>query len=178
MSGTVKLTWCALVLVTLPLVALGDVLVGTNGERFVGKVIEETSTNVVFESELAGRLVFPQAKIRDLLRSPTIDATNAVPVMVATNVLTNTIAWKPPGVGHDGADWVQLKSGEWLRGELKYVQNKEVEFDSDEMDLQTLKLKDVRKLYSAHRVFTQFMNQQPVYGQVIISNDIVTVNGA
>src|SRR5277367_897842 len=167
MSGTVKLTWCALVLVTLPLVALGDVLVGTNGERFVGKVIEETSTNVVFESELVGRLVIPQAKIRDLLRSLTMDATNAVPVMVATNILTNTIAWKPPGVGHDGADWVQLKSGEWLRGQLKYIQNKEVEFDSDELDQQTLKLKDVSKVYPAHEMFTQFENKQPVHGMVV-----------
>jgi hypothetical protein len=177
MSGTSKSIWCALVFGVLPLLAHGHVLVGTNGERFVGTVIAETATNVVFESELAGRLVFPQAKIRDLLRSPTVDETNAVPVMVATNVLTNTISWKPPGVGHDGSDWVQLKSGEWLRGELKYIQNKEVEFDSDEMDQQTLKLKDVSKLYTAHRVFTQFVNQEPVYGKVVISNDLVMVNG-
>jgi Protein of unknown function, DUF481 len=177
MSRIVTSFCCALLLRALPLPARADVLVGTNGERFVGTVIEETSTNVVFESELAGRLVFPQAKIRDLLRSPSAEATNEVPVLVATNELTNTISWRPPGVGHDGADWVQLKSGEWLRGELKYIQNKEVEFDSDEMDQQTLKLKDVSKLYSAHRVFTQFVNQEPVYGMVVISNDLVMVNG-
>jgi hypothetical protein len=45
------------------------------------------------------------------------------------------------------------------------------------MDQQTLKLKDISKLYSAHRVFTQFVNQQPVYGMVVISNDLVMVNG-
>ena len=84
----------------------------------------------------------------------------------ATNPPASAAAWKPPGVGHDGSDWVQLKSGEWLRGELKYVQNKKVEFDSDEMEEQTLKLKDVSKLYSAHRVFTQFENEKPAYGRV------------
>jgi hypothetical protein len=142
-------------------------------------VIEETTTNVVFESELAGRLVFPQSKIRDLLRAPLSEETNMpVASIIVTNAPTNSIAWKPPGVGRDGSDWVQLKSGEWLRGDLKYIQNKEVEFDSDEMDQQTLKLKDVSKLYSAHRVFTQFVNQEPVYGMVVISNDFVTVNGA
>jgi hypothetical protein len=179
MSGTVKLIWCALMLVTPPLLARGDVLVGTNGERFVGTVIMETTTNVVFESELAGRLVFPQAKIRDLVRAPVAEETN-IPLasVVVTNALTNMISWKPPGVGHDGSDWVQLKSGEWLRGELKYVQNKEVEFDSDEMEMQTLKLKDVSKLYTAHRVFTQFANEPPEYGRVVISNEVVTVDGA
>jgi hypothetical protein len=64
-----------------------------------------------------------------------------------------------------------------LRGEIKYIQNKEVEFDSDEMDQQTLKLKDVKVVYTAHRVYTQFVNRQPVYGKVVISNDVVTVNG-
>jgi Protein of unknown function, DUF481 len=152
------------------------VLVGTNGERFVGTVVEETATNVVFESELAGRLVFPQAKIRDLLRASSLEETNMpVAAVIVTNMPTNTIAWKPPGVGHDGSDWVQLKSGEWLRGEIKYIQNKEVEFDSDELDQQTLKLKDVSKVYTAHRMFTRFDNGQPLYGSVIISNDIVMV---
>src|SRR5450432_2831200 len=178
MSRMAKLFWCVLLLAAMRLLARADVLVGTNGERFVGKVIEETSTNVVFESELAGRLVFPQAKIRDLLRTPSLEETNMpLASVVVTNTLTNAIAWKPPGVGHDGSDWVQLKSGEGLRGELKYIQNKEVEFDSDEMDQQTLKLKDVSKLYTAHRVFTQFVNQEPVYGMVVISNELVMVNG-
>src|SRR5476651_1532904 len=102
---------CVWLLMTLlPLLACADVLVGTNGERFVGTVIEETATNVVFESELAGRLVFPQAKIRDLLRAPVVAETNMpLASVIVTNLLTNTIAWKPPGVGHDGSDWVQLK---------------------------------------------------------------------
>jgi hypothetical protein len=173
-----KLFFCALVVATA-LLARADVLVGTNGERFVGTVIEETATNVVFESELGGRLVFPQSKIRDLLRAPTNEETNLpVASVILTNLPTNSISWKPPGVGNDGADWLQLKSGEWLRGDLKYIQNKELEFDSDEMDQQTLKLKDVRALYTAHRVFTQFENREPVYGQVVISNELVTVNGA
>ena len=70
--------------------------------------------------------------------------------------MTSAASWKPPGVGHDGSDWVQLKSGEWLRGEIKYVQNKEVEFDSDELDQQTLKLKDVRRFIRRTRMFTRF----------------------
>jgi hypothetical protein len=40
---------------------------------------------------------------------------------------------------------------------------KEVEFDSDEMDALTLKLKNVRSVYTAHRVFAQFDGREPAY---------------
>ncbi len=163
----------------LPLPARGDVLTGTNDERFVGTVVEETTNSVVFDSELGGRLTFPRSKIRNLQRTPIVAITNAtVAAVVVTNAPTNAISWTPPGVGHDGSDWVQLKSGEWLRGDLKYIQNKEVEFDSDELDQQTLKLKDVSRVYPAHPMFTQFENQPPAYGMVVISNELVMVSGA
>jgi hypothetical protein len=178
MTGPSKSFWCLLAWGAMTLLARSDVLTGTNGERFIGSVIAETNNSVVFDSELAGRLVFPQSKIRELLRMPLPAVTNAPVALVATNATTNTISWKPPGVGHDGSDWVQLKSGEWLRGEFKYLQNKEIEFDSDELEMQTLKLKDVTRLYTAHRVFTQFEDQKPAYGRVVISNDLVRVEGA
>ncbi len=180
-------------LLAIDLPACADVLTGKNGERFVGTIIEETATNVVFDSELAGRLTFPQVKILSLERTPPPASnqgslvTHSTPaVSVATtnlpatlNAQTSTLnsGWKPPGVGTDGSDWVRLKSGEWLRGDLKYIQNKEVEFDSEEMEIQTLKLKDVSQVYTAHRVFTQFENRQPAYGKVVISNDVVNVLG-
>ena len=179
----------ALALVALPLLAHGDVLVGTNGERFVGTVVSET-TNVVFQSEFGGRLEIPFNKIREIQRTPAL-ATDQQSLLtdhlstLSTNPstpfilqpATNQLSWVPPGVGTDGADWVRLKSGEWLRGQLKYVQNKQVEFDSDEMDQQTLKLKDVSQVYSAHRVFTQFADREPIYGKVVISNEMVRVIG-
>ena len=163
----------AAVLGAIPVVARADVLIATNGERFVGTVIEETTNAVVFESNLGGRMTIYQAQIRKLDR-PVPGETNAPPAPVA--VSTN-LSWVPPAVGHDGADWVQLKSGEWLRGQLKYIQNKEVDFDSDELDEQSLKLKNVRQVYPAHRMFTQFEDQKPIYGNVVVSNGIVMVMG-
>jgi hypothetical protein len=156
--------------------AWGDVLVGTNGERFVGTVIQETTNIVVFESEFAGRLVFPRDRIRELQRTSPSQPTNGVTV-VATNQPASLSSWKPPGIGRDGSDWVQLKSGEWLRGQLKYIQNKEIVFDSDELEQQTLKLKNMQSVYTAHRVFTQFEGREPAYGTAVISNKVVTVNG-
>jgi hypothetical protein len=174
--------WCALAFGALPLLARADVLIGTNGERFVGTVISET-TNVVFESEFGGRLAIPYSKIREIQRAQplvTADVSNLStnpPSILNRQPSTNQLSWTPPGVGSDGSDWVQLKSGEWLRGQLKYIQNKEVEFDSDEMDQLTLNLKDVRQVYTTDQVFTQFADREPIYGKVVISNELVMVNG-
>ncbi|WP_322609526.1 DUF481 domain-containing protein [Pontiella agarivorans] len=45
-------------------------------------------------------------------------------------------------------DWVQLDSGEWLKGEIKVLYNYTLEFDSDELDLLELDLDDVKKIRS------------------------------
>ncbi|MEI6085274.1 MAG: DUF481 domain-containing protein [Verrucomicrobiota bacterium] len=137
-----------------------DVLIGTNDERFVGTIIEQTPEAVVFESELGGRLTVPRGKIRE------ISLTAPAP------------SWKPPGVGHDGFDWVQLKSGEWLRGWLQYVQDRDVEFDSDELDEMTLNLKNVRTIIPAKPMYAKFENRAPVQGQIVVSNEMVYVTGA
>ena len=43
-------------------------------------------------------------------------------------------------------DWIQLTSGEWLKGELKVLYNYKLEFDSDELDLLTFDLEDVYRI--------------------------------
>jgi hypothetical protein len=46
----------------------------------------------------------------------------------------------------DKFDWIQLTSGEWLKGELKVLYDYQVEFDSDELDLLTFDLEDVKQI--------------------------------
>jgi hypothetical protein len=46
-------------------------------------------------------------------------------------------------------DWIQLTSGEWLKGELMVYYNYSLEFDSDEMDLQKFDWEDVKRIRSA-----------------------------
>jgi len=43
-------------------------------------------------------------------------------------------------------DWIQLTSGEWLKGDFKVLYDYVIEFDSDEMDLQDFDLEDVKRL--------------------------------
>jgi len=79
---------------------------------------------------------------------------------------------------YDKADWIQLKSGEWLRGQLKYVQQKQVEFDSDELEQLTFKLKNVRQIYPAEPFWVKSEGREPVFGSVILSNEVLSVSGA
>jgi putative salt-induced outer membrane protein YdiY len=166
------------VLIAMPLAAFSDILVATNGERFVGKVIEETKDKIVFESETGGRLTIPRSRISELQRTAvTQTASTNKPSASVSSSSTQTNAWRPPGVGKDGFDWLQLKSDEWLKGYLHYVQDKKVNFESDKLEDLTLKLKDVRQVYSGKPMYAKFGGRDQVYGTVVLSNDMVNVFG-
>jgi hypothetical protein len=51
------------------------------------------------------------------------------------NTTPGSPVWTPAGALPEGFDWIQLTSGEWLKGELKVLYNDSLEFDSDELDL-------------------------------------------
>ena len=50
----------------------------------------------------------------------------------------------------DGADWIRLVSGEWLRGEVLRVRDGSLDFDSDELDEQTFDFEDIRQVVMPH----------------------------
>src|SRR6185369_5914014 len=57
--------------------------------------------------------------------------------------------WRPPPpAGEESFDWIQLKSGEWLKGKIKSLQDEKLEFDSEELNLLTFDWKDIRALRS------------------------------
>jgi len=54
--------------------------------------------------------------------------------------------WAPEGSPPEGFDWIQLTSGEWLKGDLKVLYNESLEFDSDELDLLKFDWDDVQQV--------------------------------
>ncbi|MBC8002471.1 MAG: DUF481 domain-containing protein [Opitutaceae bacterium] len=85
------------------------------------------------------------------------------------------ISWVPP---QDGFDWVQLKSGEWLKGRLKAMQNRKLEFESEELDLLTFDWKDIRQARSTRIQDVLSVSGETVSGPVTITPDRVMVSGA
>ena len=109
--------------------------------------------------------------------------------VVTTNVVSSTfnsaaartnsslpdLSWVPP---EDSFDWIQLKSGEWLKGRVKAVQERELEFYSEELDDLTFDWKDIRQV-RAHRILDLLtVTGEKLSGPVMVTPDQVTVGGA
>lgn len=63
-------------------------------------------------------------------------------------------------------DWMQLKSGEWLKGELKGIYSGVVEFDSDELDLITIDFEDVNQILTAKNISINVEGQDTLVGKL------------
>jgi putative salt-induced outer membrane protein YdiY len=83
--------------------------------------------------------------------------------------------WVPPA---DTLDWIQLKSGEWLRGRLTGMQERKLDFESEKLDEQTFDWKDIRQVRVSRPLDVLFVDGERVSGPVVITPDQVTVSGA
>jgi hypothetical protein len=59
--------------------------------------------------------------------------------------------WRPPLYAPVDEDWLQLTSGEWVRGTIEQIRADHVYFDSDELDDLVIDWSDVAELRSAKR---------------------------
>jgi hypothetical protein len=84
-------------------------------------------------------------------------------------------AWEPPPPPPDTFDWVQLTSGEWLKGEFKRLYDERIEFDSDKLDLQEFDLEDVKQVRCPRMVEIHAEGSPIVEGLLHISDDTVMV---
>jgi len=85
--------------------------------------------------------------------------------------------WAPPPPAADEWDWIRLKSGEWLKGEIKSMREKSLEFESDELDELTLDWSDVAELRSPRRITVTFEGRTSLTGPVEIDRREVRVGG-
>jgi putative salt-induced outer membrane protein YdiY len=97
------------------------------------------------------------------------------PVAALTNLAPPDLSWVPP---EDGFDWIQLKSGEWLKGSIQAMQDKKLDFDSEELDELTFDWSDIRQMRSPHMNEMLLMNKEGIKGPVMITPDMVMVGGA
>ena len=83
--------------------------------------------------------------------------------------------WEPPPPPPDEFDWIQLKSGEWLKGELKVLYEKKLEFDSDELDLLEFDWEDVKQVRGARIFEVRLVGPITVRGLLQVTEDKVYV---
>ena len=85
------------------------------------------------------------------------------------------LSWVPPD---DNFDWIQLKSGEWLKGRLKAMQERQIEFESEKLKHLTFDWKDIRQLRSPRILAVLFVDKTQVSGPVTVTPMEIRVGGA
>lgn len=83
--------------------------------------------------------------------------------------------FRPPDDGHD---WIQLTSGEWLKGELIGLFNDEVEFDSEVLEDLVIDWEDVAQIVSAREYGVNIDGQDTLTGTLRFEADRITVSTA
>jgi putative salt-induced outer membrane protein YdiY len=78
--------------------------------------------------------------------------------------------WQP--MAPDGLptefDWIRLKSDEWLKGELVSMYDNKLEFDSDELDLQSFDFADIKEIRTSRVVQVGFAGREPAMGRLVV----------
>ncbi len=110
---------------------------------------------------------------------PSVVAPAPAPV-VAPEVATAAVApvfypWSGLKTEQDTFDWIQLKSGEWLKGQIKSMQDEKLDFDSEEMDEHEFKWEDVTIVRSPRLNSLRFEQAGTANGSLLITADSVKV---
>ena len=86
-------------------------------------------------------------------------------------------SWQPAPPMPDDHDWVQLTSGEWLKGEFIGMYRETLEFDSEKLDLLTIDWEDVREVRSAGTMQVGFGRRLMIAGKVHIDQSTIRILG-
>lgn len=82
--------------------------------------------------------------------------------------------WAGPDFS-DGFDWIELTSGEWLKGELQTMYDDTLSFDSDKLDLLKLDWDDVRQVRTDNPHTVRTESREQYSGALHIDEDVVRV---
>ena len=85
--------------------------------------------------------------------------------------------WVPPVPDAKDFDWIQLTSGEWLKGEIMSLRRRTLEFDSVEMNRLTIDWGDVKMLRSPRINSIIYKNRETARGTLLIRDDLVIIGG-
>ncbi len=78
----------------------------------------------------------------------------------------------------DTYDWIRLTSGEWLKGEVHWMREKDIEFDSEKLDILTFSWSKVSQLHSPRVNTYVFEGKIDVVGRAVITKENVIIETA
>ena len=84
--------------------------------------------------------------------------------------------WHPAGPSKDMKDWLQLKSGEWLRGNMDLFRDLKLEFDSDELDDLVIDWEDIVAFRTPRDMTFVFLGQRIYTGSASMRDGMIRIN--
>ena len=111
-----------------------------------------------------------------------MDASSAIDTVKAAMA---TIQKDEAGIGNaytiqfgDTFDWVQMSSGEWVKGNIERMRDDTMEFDSDDLDMLYLDFADVVIVHSPQVNTYVFDDRISATGKAVITEELVIVQTA
>jgi len=98
---------------------------------------------------------------------------------VGEKVTAESEVWVPPSpIFSQKFDWLKLRSGEWLKGDIISMYDDELEFESEEFDTIIFDWQDVSELRSRFDQQIRFANGEVKKGFLIVKQDhLVLISG-
>lgn len=97
-------------------------------------------------------------------------------LLIAAALPVSAQEWHPTGPEKDQKDWVNLKSGEWVRGKMELFRDLKMEFDSDELDDLKIDWEDVIGFRFPREMTFVFEGQSIYTGSASMLDGIIRIN--
>jgi len=153
----------------------------TNEDINSSKDVERPSDNVIVvkdNSGLSADEVRQKAKESDKKKVAKVSVSDVVKALDEkgqVDISKLQERWKDLSPTPVAYDWVQTKSGEWFKGEIKALFDDKLEFDSDEIGLYTFDFKDVVRIKSYHIISVNIENLASFPGILRLKGDDLTI---
>ncbi|MBL9128780.1 MAG: hypothetical protein JNL97_14090, partial [Verrucomicrobiales bacterium] len=160
--------------------ARGTTVFLRGGEKVIGTILSEDAERVHFESRTLGRVVLERDRIERIERDAVVEKAVDPPPPPSAVTLEPPVPFVPwlASPSDAGYDWIQIRTGEWLKGRVRSLQEETLEFDSEELDLLTFDWDKIRTLYAPHPSSVRFEGDKPVDGFVTATtNEVRVVSG-
>ena len=102
-------------------------------------------------------------------------ATVIIPLFFAA-IPVGAEEWHPSGPSKDTKDWVLLKSGEWLRGNMDLFRDLKMDFDSDELDDLSIDWEDIKGFRLPREMTFVFEGQRIYSGSASMRDGVIRIN--
>ena len=83
--------------------------------------------------------------------------------------------WHPEEPAKGEKDWVQLKSGEWIRGNIDLFRDLKMEFDSDELDDLKIDWEDIAAFRAPRNMTFVFTGRLVIFGPATMRDGVIRI---